>query len=190
MFSTLRGALPQGQRALLVCARQLAALLLASHVCASAVTPNWGDPVNGLRLGVAVESEATLLVLLENSGSSNLTIMVGAESGNGVFYHVAFHAKDARGHVCEVLNLAGPGVVAGSLAPISIHLEPGQQYAIHLPMHKLICVEHQTDIPLDALLRRGYSVTAAFSVDAPAAAWAHILQPWLGAIRSGQLSHP
>ena len=167
--------------------------VLAGQLAAYAVEPKWGEPVNGLRLGIAagrasLEAESRLLVILENTGGSRRTILLGAESGNGPIYGLSFNVHNKQGKVCQVLNLTGGPGVAGSLSPMTVGLSPGKQYEIVLPMRKLICVENRTDLSLDVLLRRQFSVSASFQVDEKSAAWANLLKPWLGTIRSGDLT--
>lgn len=184
---------PLGNRAQRTCLTVASTFVLAAQLAAYVSEPEWGKPIHGLRLGIAAEmaspeSESRLLATLENTGDSNLTILLGASSGNGPVYNLTFSARNAQGKACEVLNLTGGPGVGGFVSPLTVELAPGKRYEIGLPMKKLICVANRTDLALDVLLRRRFSVSASLRVDDQGAAWANLIHPWLGIIRSGDLA--
>src|SRR5947209_4023250 len=63
----------------------LCAGLLAGQMLAYTIEPKWGEPVNSLRIGIAADmtspSESRLVVLIENTGPSKLTVLIGGSGG-------------------------------------------------------------------------------------------------------------
>ena len=48
---------------------------------------------------------------------------------------------------------------------LRIRLEPGAAHVFTFPLEQLICVVHRQDVPLEKLLRRGYSIRASFEIE-------------------------
>ena len=165
-------------------------IAIAASVSFGADSLSWGPPVDGLRLGIGsapASSESTLRVVVENVGPTRQELLLGGTSGNGPTHNLKFTATAPDGTECEVLNLADAGVIAGLVLPLVANLAPGATHEIQLPLKKLIYVKDRTDITLETLLARYYSVRASLEVDAKGAQWAGIPVPWIGRLTSGEL---
>ena len=150
---------------------------------------SWGPAQEGLRMGVGlapVSVEPMLRVVIENLGPTGQELFLGGMTGNGPMHYLKFTGMAPDGTECEVLNLANAGPIAGLVSPLIAHLAPAGAYEIQLRLKKLIYVKDRSDITLETLLARHYSVRASLEVDAQGALWARIASPWLGKLMSGE----
>ena len=164
-------------------------IAIVASVAFEADSLSWGPSHEGLRMGIGLaqaSSESVLRIVVENIGPTKRDLLLGGMTGNGPMRNLQFTGTAPDGTECEVLNLADAGPVAGLVLPLIAHLAPGATYEILLPLRKLIYVKDRTDITLETLLAKGYSVRASLEVDAQGAQWAGIPAPWFGKLISGE----
>jgi hypothetical protein len=139
----------------------------------------WGEPQNGLRIGMAIRGEE-MRIAVQNVSQDHLDVLLGANSG----YWVKFSAMTREGESIEVLNLAVPPA-AGFVAPHIEGLQPGERYEFGLPMNRLVAVIERRDITVRQLLQQGCSLRAWLEVTSELSARWHGASPWIGKVSSG-----
>lgn len=146
--------------------------MAAAASCAFA-EPNakWGRVQDNLELGIEWSAESgrsgiALRVLLRNASSQRREFQAAFDGPAGPIYDVKIVAAPDDGSserlVFDLHALkANP---TGLVIPKTAHVEPGAVYVFTFPIKQLICVVDRQDVPLQALLTRGYSVRASFEV--------------------------
>ncbi len=122
----------------------------------------WGPVQDNLQLGIESTGPAIRL-LLKNLGPQARDIDIGAAGSSGPLYNVHLAAVSAatEHRVFDVNTLrARPSSL---YAPQTAHIQPGGAYVFTIPLDRLICIVDRKEIPLERLLRRGYSIRASFA---------------------------
>ncbi len=128
----------------------------------------WGSSAHGFRIGIAYDSsssEPALRVILENTGPTERDVSIGAVAESGPLYNVEFTATSPGGKEYPVFDTQALAAPPSSLPRFIVaHIDPGKSYEFVSILQKLLCVQNRQDVPLDTLLKRGYSVRASFVV--------------------------
>jgi hypothetical protein len=147
----------------------LAILLAFAPLTLAADEIAWGAPVDGFRLGVAVDQSATppvLRVLIENQTDKARNIMVNWKHETRM-YPLAVYATspDGKQQYWMPDSVWGNMPMLGIFAPVYATLEPGATYEYRLVLTDLIRGQFgprtSSSIDLATLLRQGYSVHAS-----------------------------
>src|SRR6478672_8874785 len=104
---------------------------------------SWGQPANGLRVGVAVTprlSTGKLRLALQNVGASGMDVLLGGKTGIGTMYTMKFGVSDPSGNERQLFYFGGANSVGGYLEPLLIRVVPGETYDLWLPLNKFVCV--------------------------------------------------
>ena len=155
-------------RAIMIAMRPCALLLAMASGLFCADIIRWGTVKNDLQLGIAATatSELALRISLKNAGAEGRRITIGFEGSAGPLYNVEITANSPREREqFEVFDLHALREHPTSLPfSISVTLEPGGVQEFRFPLDRLICVVDRRDVPLQTLLRQGYTVRASFEV--------------------------
>jgi hypothetical protein len=148
-------------------------LLAAAATCAFGQQgAKWGRVQDNLQLGIEWSTESgaseksgiALRVLLRNTGSERRRFPAGYDGSAGPMYDVKITAV-REGEPGEQFVFDLNALKANNFTGIRIsktaHVEPGAAYVFTFPVRQLICVVDRKDVPLQALLTRGYSVRAS-----------------------------
>lgn len=134
----------------------------------------WGDPVDGLQLGIALASkpDPALRIVLRNAGSTVQELPMGFEDEPDPRYNIAITARRPRERELQVFDMIGakyqPPEDRGPAR--NLRLPPGgtHEFTYLLSQLKCVVVEKESnlvnlvDVTLDKLLEQGYVVRASF----------------------------
>jgi hypothetical protein len=156
---------------------------------------SWSLADEGLRIGLSTEQSSTngnLRVVLDNVGSSELSVFVGMNSGNGIGYLVTFTATATDGTQYRIWDFRPEALrpVAGLVVPVVISLAPGATREFMFPLKQLVYMAKGRDITLDSLLQQGYTLNASLEVqqkDLDGASMGGIPPPATGRLWTGRL---
>ena len=132
----------------------------------------WGRAQNNLQLGIGLrarssESAPALRVSLKNVGSEIRELSIGFEGSAGPVYNVKITAMSDQQpgeQLVYDLNALKAHPTTGFVVAKTVSLEPGAAYVFTFPTKQLICIVDREDVPLEDLLKRGYSVRASFEI--------------------------
>jgi len=170
------------------CACTLWLVLAGSTLCAASA-PAWGEPVNGIRLGLKtkdVPGTYAIEILFRNVSETEQVLVIGATTGIGPIYSLDFVATRPDGNTCKVLDVT-VGSVGGVLLPIVLRLGPGEIRNVSIATESLICVADRKYLTADVLLENGYSIQASFVGHSDTNISGEMLRGWLGTVKSGSL---
>lgn len=171
----------------------LSATLLPSAFGADLIA--WSGTNNGLRLGIGVTDlspdakDASLRVVIENSGTQPQTVLVGYETGGGTATSFRFLASTKEGKQRECSDLSNFTAVAGLVLPSSVRLEPGNTREFRFALKNILCIGKPGDVTFASLSVEGFSVRVSLEADEKSAEWARfsdrsISRLWTGKIIS------
>jgi hypothetical protein len=153
--------------------------------------PAWGEPVNGLRLGLYPtdrkgDGKVRLMAVLENVSTDDLTVNLGLMLGNGkkqlpTAVRLIFTSADGKKRILE----RKVGAIAGRVDAFGVPLAAGCRYTIACNL-----AEYYDDALLSglALAPGRYRVTAEFVGKVPANTTAlALMYYWSGTIESDRL---
>jgi len=153
--------------------------------------PAWGEPVNGLRLGLYPtdrkgDGKVRLMAVLENVSTDDLTVNLGLMLGNGkkqlpTAVRLIFTSADGKKRILE----RKIGAIAGRIDAFGVPLAAGCRYTIACNL-----TEYYDDALLSglALAPGRYRVTAEFVGKVPANTTAlALMYYWSGTIESDML---
>ncbi len=134
-------------------------------------TVKWGRVQANLQLGIerpqSPESGGEIHILLRNVGAEAREITAGFEGSVGPMYNVNLSAvsgaQPRREQTIFDVN-ALKAQPSSRSAPITARIEPAAVYVFEFPLNRLICVVDRKDVPVEDLLRRGYSIRASLAV--------------------------
>ena len=149
--------------------KALAILLALASLTLAADEIAWGAPVDGFRLGVALDQAATppaLRVLIENKTGKAQSFLVNYKTGTRMYPLIAYATSpDGKQQYSLFDSVWGQMPVAGPPS-VSVYarLEPGATYEYRLVLTDLVLFHPSSTSPppvdLATLLRQGYSVHA------------------------------
>jgi hypothetical protein len=148
----------------------------------------WGSAVNGLRLGLRLDSlsQGNLFVFLENRSPAPLELFVAFVD----VQRFEFTATAPSGKEYSVTDALLYRPCAGLCGlPFTEHVNPGATRKSTYALEKLLLVPPKGQyITLRVLLQRGYSVRASFEVTEQQLREVKLSleNPWLGRIVSGE----
>jgi hypothetical protein len=106
-------------------------LILAIRV---AIAADWGPPVNGLRVSLAVEAD-TIVVTFENVGENRemfLPLGRAVAVGRAEFTHLNLILPNGTSR--QLQYIGGSGVVPGRLLPFIVPMMVGSIYSVRTPL--------------------------------------------------------
>lgn len=151
--------------------RKVLAILLAfAPLTLAADEIAWGAPVDGFRLGVALDptNVHVLRVLIENRTGKAHNVMVNWKTGSRMYLVTVYATSPDGKQQYSMYDSAWGNMPVISNSPVYARLEPGATYEYRLVLTDLIRRQPSTASPpidLATLLRQGYSVHA--SADLP-----------------------
>jgi hypothetical protein len=176
-----------------------ASALVTVHPGFAADVVSWGSAVNGVRLGISLDSAPSvpeLDVFLQNVGAAGVDIPIGRLVGKGtaVDFRFTAAAPDGKEQECFEINTFTP--LAALTLPVVVHLSPGGTHESHFPLNKISCIEKPGDIKFEKLLpKQRCSVhvsleTIFLGTDDKNVEWFGVAHPWIGKVISGELAPP
>ncbi len=146
----------------------MATAVSSNCVAADAIT--WSPADGGLRLALKVEqslANGNLRVVLNNVGSTDLSVLVGVYWGNGSGYQFAFSATAPDGTQYRIWDIRPEALrpIAGVLAANVISLTAGASREFTFQLKQLAYMAKGREITLDSLLQQSYTLNVAFEVD-------------------------
>jgi hypothetical protein len=131
----------------------------------------WGPITENLQLGIGATAESSasgqaLRVSLKNLSSGVRELPMGYTGTAGPVYNVKIAAvRDQQTPEQLVFDLnALQAHPTGLVVPKILRLEPGKTEVLTFPVKQLICVLNGRDVPLDNLLKQGYSIFASIEI--------------------------
>ncbi len=122
----------------------------------------WGTPVNGLRLSLAVDSAGQNLTLtFENMQERHEMFLWLGTVGVGSADRVKLTLTTPDGKREYLLYTGGNGVAPGRLIPMIVPLLPGSTYSIRTSLRRWY---HRDQKPIDPALLRQSTVQAEISI--------------------------
>lgn len=167
-------------------------ITVGSHCFAQDNSITWGPSDAGLRLGVTTET-ANLRLVLNNIGSTSLTVFVAMNSGTGIGYLFQFTADAVDGTQYKIWDMRPESIapVAGLLIPQTVSLAPGATREFVFPLKHLVYMSKGRNISLDSLLQQGYTLHASLEVqqkNLDGASMGGIPPPAIGRLWTGRVS--
>ena len=125
--------------------------------------PFWGDASNQIELSIERQGSAFILTI-KNASAQPQHLNLGMEGTAGPIYNIKLSAiaPGLRYVVFDKRALASQ--VPSFPVLIQILLEPGQSKKITYPLDPLLCVVEAKDAPLEAILKKGFSLRAALDL--------------------------
>ena len=132
-------------------------------------TVKWGRITDNLQLGIGATAESSgsaLRISLKNIDSEVRELPIGYTGSAGPVYNVKIAAvrdQQTREQLVFDLNAlrANPD---GLVISNNLRLEAGVTQVFTFPIKQLICVLEEHDVPLENLVKRGYSIFASLDV--------------------------
>ena len=107
-------------------------LLLAVR---AAYPAEWGPPVNGLRLSLALEGEEAVVAFRNTAANQALLLPLGQMLGGSLSLDlVRLHLVSPDGTRRRLQYVGGPGVMTGQILPYFVPLMPGSVYTVRTPL--------------------------------------------------------
>jgi hypothetical protein len=135
-----------------------------SPVLVAAADVAWGLPVDGLRLGIALDKtlpEPSFRVSLQNITAAPIDIQIALRTSAEDVYRVSLFVIEPDGTSHGLFDSRHPaGGIAGKVSPLIIHIELGGAYELLFPFDKLSLVELGKRVAVQVLLDRGWTFQA------------------------------
>lgn len=179
----------------------LALVLLAvacASPCSAADGVSWGTALSGIRLGVSIQDGPEgkeLHVAFQNVGSTPQSLVVeqfggGMPSADNYFFDIVAVGPDRKAHRINFWTGSGPG----RLVPVGLVWQRVQEiparrtYEFRHLLKYLVEFHKGGDIPLENLLRQGYTVRIDYKVQPRSVEESLSRYPslWTGEIQSGE----
>ena len=160
--------------------------LLTGVTVAAASGMAWGEPADGMRLGIEIGPRLTLHIVIENKGKVERNIALGSSTAKGAVYDFEFRIKTPDGKESMLFNMNGPAGIWSGAQPVIAHIAPGKTWEVSLPMDKFTSMEGGRERKLPDLLQAGYSVHVIVDTT-PAARAERTRTEWTGRLTSGEL---
>jgi hypothetical protein len=145
--------------------KALAILLAFAPLTLAADKIAWGAPVDGLRLGVALDPPYVLRVLIENRTGKPHNVLVNRKAESRMYPLTVYATSpDGKQQYDMSDSVWGHMPILGISSPVYARLEPGATYEYRLVLTDLTHVQLPGTFPpfdLATLVRLGYSVHAS-----------------------------